>query len=274
MEKNVKFTTSVLMVACVVFLIISVALFFMRQTEIEKRVALEKNIEELNKEKSRLTNELDDVTLVKKDLEIKLNGIQEKVKLVEGQLEDEKRSKESLFAQFEAEKNESKRIVDELMKLKDEKELISVELVNIKGECSALKTQLYSVQQAKEVLESKLKDMLAKSEVELEKIVVKPEAAIDVQENAVVSNETIVSTPVVDKQGEVLVVNKKFDFVVVNLGETDGLMPGMSLGVYRNRQLLGTLKVEKVHASMSAAKIPPEWKNADIKEGDVVVVMK
>ena len=30
------------------------------------------------------------------------------------------------------------------------------------------------------------------------------------------------------------------------------------------------LTVEKVHADMSAAKIPPEWKSADIKEGDSV----
>lgn len=276
MEKNsnLKIITGALLVLSVIFLTSSVALFFMKQAEVEKRIALEKRVEELNKEKTRLSKELDDATLVKKDLEIKLGNVEEKAKLIEGQLSDEKRAKESAFSQLETEKRESKRLLEELMKVKDEKEKISLNLANIENESNTLKTQLSSIQQAKEILERKLKELLAKNEVELEKIVVKPEVAISPNPGSSPSSETSQKTGSSDIKGEVLVVNKKFDFVVVSLGEDDGLAPGMNLGIYRDAKLLAMLQVEKIHANMAAAKIPPEWKNVDIKEGDMVAVVK
>lgn len=277
MEKNLKFILSVLLVASTLFLISSVSLFFMRQAEIEKRTLLEKKLEELVKEKAKIANELDETMTIKNDLEVKLGGLQEKAKLLEGQLEEEKRSRETVYSQLESEKKESRKIVDDLIRLKGEKEQVSLTLAGIKSECEALKAQLSNVQQAKEILENKLKDILSKKEVELEKIVVKPETASTPQntETETASVEAAGNPASANAiKGEILVVNKKFDFVVVSLGENADMKPGTNLNVYRNGQFLTILQVEKVHASMSAAKIPPEAKNIDIREGDEVVVVQ
>lgn len=270
-EKNLKFIVSVLLISSTLFLISAISLFFMRQSEIEKRVLLEKRLEEINKEKARLTEDLNEAILVKNDLEVKLGSLQEKARLLENQLVQEKSSRETLYYQLESEKKESKKLVDEVMRLKEEKEQVALSLVNVKGECDLLKIQLYSIQQAKEILENRLKEILVKKEVELEKIVVKPEITQIAQASNV---ETPTSNKANETKGEILIVNKRFDFAVINLGENVGIEPGMNLGVYRDGKFLAILEIEKVHANMSAAKIPPEAKNIDIREGDEVVVVQ
>jgi hypothetical protein len=277
MEKNLKLSIALLLMVVVILAAGAAALFFMRQSEIEKRIALEKRVEELNMETTRLSRELEDAAIVKKDLELKLENVEGRVKVIEVQLVDEKKAKESAFSQLEVEKKESRKLVDELMKIKDEKEKIAVSLTAANAQIESVRSQLNRMQEAKDVLEKKLRDYIAKSEVELEKIVVKPEEAAPEPES-----ETAQETPPqgqppaksMNIMGEVLVVNKKFDFVVVNLGEADGITPGMDLGVYRDQKFIAILQVEKVHANMSAAKIPAEWKSVDIKEGDKIAVVK
>lgn len=282
MEKNFKSIFMVLLAASAIFLASAVSLYFMRQGEIEKRVAAEKKLDELTLEKVKLTKELEETNTIKNDLEVKLGTLEEKAKSLEGQLGEEKKSRETVYSQLENEKRESKKLVDELMKIKAQREEASLGLANVKSECEVLKMQLFNVQQAKEILENKLKDILAKKEVELEKIVVKPEAAGEAPMSAAAEPEresagTPANINTADEagqnKGEVLVVNKKFDFVVVSLGENAGMRPGTNLEVRRNGKFLARLEIEKVHASMSAAKIPPQAKNADIKEGDEVVVV-
>ncbi|MCM8782660.1 MAG: hypothetical protein NC828_06410, partial [Candidatus Omnitrophica bacterium] len=282
MEKQLKFMFSALLVTSMIFLISAVALFFMRQAEIEKRIVLQRDLDVLNKEKTRIAKELDETIIAKKDLEIKLSTLQEKAALIEKQIEEEKRLRESLFSQLETEKRESKRLVEELTRLKDEKARLTTDFENIKTECATLKMQLESVQQAKEIVEGRLKEVLAKNEIELEKIIVKPKTGLASAGTNPTKQPNLDNTVsgagqknvISGAKGEVLVINKKYDFAVVNLGENDGLEVGMNLGIYRDGRLLAVLVVEKVHTSMAAAKIPPEWKSADIKEGDTVVVVQ
>lgn len=277
MEKDVRFIITALFLASAIFLVGAVAMFFLRQVEVEKRVVLERRVDDLDRETVRLTKELDAAAALKRDLEGRLKSASEMVKQIENQMGEDRKAKDAALAQLEKEKKESQRISNEYVKMKDEKERLSVSLDNAKGECNVLKVQLSTLQQAKEILESKLKEVFEKKQVELEKIVVKPEAAPETE--SVLMTEppqqaAPARVPADTQNGEVMVVNKKFDFVVVSLGEEDGLKAGTDLCIYKNKQMIAMLKVEKVHSTMSAAKIPPEWKNADIKEGDTVVVVK
>jgi len=279
MEKNVKFILSILLIACMFFLISAVALFFMRQTEMDKRMLLEDNLDEIKQEKVLLSGELDAATKIKGELETKLAEVKGKAKAIETQLNQEKKLRESLFSQLELEKKESKRLTEKLAALEGEKETILEDLESINLECDTVKTHMYNIQQAKEVLEGKLKEFLARREVKLEKIVVKPEDEISIdydneEDNGWPYNKPIPESMPAGRVGEVLVINKKFDFVVVSLGQDDGLKTGMDLSVYRNDRLLAMLKVEKVHTHMAAAKIPSKWRKANIKEGDTVLVVQ
>lgn len=71
--------------------------------------------------------------------------------------------------------------------------------------------------------------------------------------------------------GRILEVNSKFDFVIINLGEEDGVERGMIFMVYRDKKLLGKVQAEDVFPKMSSCVILPEWKQATIRIDDGVI---
>lgn len=71
-------------------------------------------------------------------------------------------------------------------------------------------------------------------------------------------------------KGKVLVVDPKWDFVVVNLGEKDLMVPEAVLMVQRNGKLIGKVRITEVRADRSIANIIPGWKLDEPMEGDMV----
>ncbi|MDP3920432.1 MAG: hypothetical protein Q8R76_06485 [Candidatus Omnitrophota bacterium] len=72
------------------------------------------------------------------------------------------------------------------------------------------------------------------------------------------------------KVNQVMTVNRKFNFVVVNLGIRDQLKIGDRLAVERAGKSVGFIEVEKLYDSFAAATIVEERDNAQIKEGDPI----
>ena len=71
--------------------------------------------------------------------------------------------------------------------------------------------------------------------------------------------------------GKVLEVNRKFDFVIINLGKEDGIKKGMMFMVYRDKKLLGKVEAEDIFPKMSSCIVLPEWKQGNIKVDDGVL---
>lgn len=71
-------------------------------------------------------------------------------------------------------------------------------------------------------------------------------------------------------QPQVMTVNRKFNFVVINIGMNDKLKMGDRLRIERDGKGIGTVEVEKLYDSFSAATIIDEKKNKPIQEGDSV----
>ncbi len=76
------------------------------------------------------------------------------------------------------------------------------------------------------------------------------------------------SMPVVG--AKVLTVNRKFNFVVVNLGSQDQLKMGDKLKVVKQGQDTAQLQIEKLYDKFSAATILEENPQQKVVEGDVV----
>jgi multidrug efflux pump subunit AcrA (membrane-fusion protein) len=71
--------------------------------------------------------------------------------------------------------------------------------------------------------------------------------------------------------GKVLAVDPKYDFVVLNVGGNQGVVENGKLLVNRDGKLVAKVRVTKVEPTRSIANIMPDWKVADIMEGDQVV---
>jgi hypothetical protein len=72
-------------------------------------------------------------------------------------------------------------------------------------------------------------------------------------------------------KGRILAVDPKYDFVLLDIGEKQGVLPRGKLLVNRNGKLVGKVQITTVEPDRSFANILPEWKNADIVEGDQVL---
>jgi hypothetical protein len=74
-----------------------------------------------------------------------------------------------------------------------------------------------------------------------------------------------------DVRGKVLVVDPKWDFLVLDVGSKNNLPDRGVLLVSRQGELVAKIRVTSVQDSRSIANIMPGWKLKDVMEGDVVL---
>ncbi|MFA6217924.1 MAG: hypothetical protein WDL87_09785 [Candidatus Omnitrophota bacterium] len=97
-----------------------------------------------------------------------------------------------------------------------------------------------------------------KDSVELPPIVVRPQSAL----------ESMPSGGTVFQKGEVLLVNRENNFVIVNLGEDTGIKVGDVLTVYRDDGAIAMLEAIQIRKNFSACDIKKE--DSSVKVGDRV----
>ncbi|MFH1847889.1 MAG: hypothetical protein ABH825_01575, partial [Candidatus Omnitrophota bacterium] len=217
----------------------------------------------------------------------KASMLQRNAEQLQAQLISERTTRQQLESQLASRNSKDDDLRRSVKDAEAVKKQVMSELNNVKIERDGLDHQLDAVRQAKEALENKLQSLLLNEEVQLGKIIVNPEeeqaapAAEELSYNAGPPNDSDpgasraqAPAELEPNQGHVLVVNKKFDFAVVDIGAQNGLETGTGLGVVREGKMIALREVEKVHSNMSAAKIPPEWKGARIREGDIVTIAR
>ena len=153
-----------------------------------------------------------------------------------------------------------------LMQERDKRQAKERELQLALAENDDLKSRLDEAQQAKGELESKVLELSGQPLVELEKVRVandQPGGGKAVAMPASASSGDA-------SQGQVVVVNREYDFIVMNIGRNHGLSVGKEFQVIRGNEVLGKVKVEKVYDELSAAAILPESQKNNIREGDAV----
>jgi hypothetical protein len=72
-------------------------------------------------------------------------------------------------------------------------------------------------------------------------------------------------------KGNILIVDPKWEFVVLDIGEKQGVVKDGIMMVHRDSKLIGKVKITSVMADRSIANLMPGWKLEDIHEGDKVL---
>ena len=83
------------------------------------------------------------------------------------------------------------------------------------------------------------------------------------------TNNFIVKLPA-DLKGQVVVVDPRWDFVVLNIGDEQGVLQDGELLVSRNGKLVAKVIVRAVEKDRCVANVMPGWKLGEVFEGDVV----
>ena len=71
-------------------------------------------------------------------------------------------------------------------------------------------------------------------------------------------------------KGKILVVDPKWNFVVLNIGEKEQLVTNGVLTVHRSGKLVAKVKIVSIQGPRSIANVMPGWKLEEILEGDSV----
>lgn len=295
MNKNLKIGLILLIVASVYFLCSAVAFFIIKESENEKRIYLEEELKEIVAAKEAIALDLSEIKSRNRQLENKLSSVKEQARSISDEILREKEARRLLASQLEAEKKKAERLMADVMTEKEERLNLVYRLSKAEDSYGMLKDQFELMLQAKETLEKKLRDMMAGRGVELERIEVKSEYRRDDRDYNYEDSRSVAAEVAPEaeytyyeteetrdagysglsgrrKLANVMVVNKKYNFIVSNVGKSDGLEIGSQLDIYRSDTFIAKTQVEKLYDKMSASTILPEWRKARIREGDQVFI--
>jgi len=276
-KRNNGKTTILLVVLIIISLGLAGGIFYLFQQEQGKNRLLQDELDEAKAKYSIAESKVKESETTIKQLDLQVQDSKSKIDTLTEQIKQEQEAKKT--AQEELEKVKADLTTQKSLRVKLEGELNLAQ--------SALKktqAQLTELEGRKNLLESKIGDLEQKtnkedSDVELGTIVVAPEAqesaltlAIPVTQKAAVSSTQ--KSSALASEGKVLVVNKEYNFAVINLGSKDGVALDDIFYVYHSNKYIGDIKLEKIHDSMAAAGFVSSNVKNKIAEGDRVVKKK
>lgn len=233
----------------------------------------------LQKEKARssdLQQQLDDLTIKQRIAETKLEEYKKTISQLELKLKTAQTQIDTLTTALDNETVEKQKALEEVEQLKADLEKqkgfrsdLETKLNETQKDVEKMQAQLKDSEDKKAQLEVKIKELETQAQqaraqgVELGTIVVGPEDSA--------SSEAVTAPPaeqVKGLEGKVLVVNKEYNFVVINLGNKDGVNVNDIFSIYHDNKYIGDVKVGKTHDSMSAADFISTSTKDLVSEGD------
>jgi len=285
----------------------AISLFFF-QKETESRKLAETNLEEIQGEKIKIDDELKDLKKKNfllqeknKEAEARVNdlsdelelesGLREEMKLetvlIEEKLKELEEQGEAAAREIEEEEELHKKLTKDLSVSKQKIKELEAQL-KAEQERSQKLGQLYEQKQQEEAAntEENQKPLLKESDdgnpneaipgasanqgIELEEIVIVPKQPKTQEIRLEPIVEEAVSALETALNGRILSVDVETEFVIVSLGEKDGIVVGNVLSVYRNDNYVGDIKVTRLQSEMSAADLVLPLSIGSIQKNDLV----
>lgn len=214
----------------------------------EKRKG-DESVEELNKiksDKESLEEELQKLTQVKRSLETELSSLNER-------LETTSRDKAVLGRQLRDQERKIQSSSDEIGRLK-----VALEEARTRP-AKATTFGTGAVELPPIIVKAEAQPSRTSGEIE------RPKVSISTQTSEIKpSTKSYI-------EGQIISVNEENNFVVISLGEGDGLKLGMEFEVYRGNERISKLEVIEMRSRIAACDIKDIEEKQEIKVGDVVV---
>ncbi len=261
MAENSKVGLIVLIIFCVIFAATTTAFFILHKQEHQLRVKVETELSVLENKKVEIEKRLDKVLKDKEDIEKELTDFRSKAERLADKIEYEKRMREQAENKLKTKENEFTSLKDKLEKAQGNVNKLEQKYENIQAKNEELSSKLDQLRLAKKALETKIGITGQVEGVQLGTVVVRPQ---EVKEQKGQGQRT---------QGRILVINREFDFVMIDLGRVNGVEPGMKFAVYHLGKLTAEVKVERVYEDMCSAIILNKEKEGEMQEDDLVKML-
>jgi predicted nuclease with TOPRIM domain len=244
----------------IIFGILSAVLYINYQSIYQKYITIREKNERLQIENKELSQRLSVAQQEKKRLLERMEVIQRDLVKVSNERDEYKRK-------FEIASRTQQELIESLKLAREENALLKDQLSQRENEKVELEERLKKTESEKEALNKRLaeleKTLGEKKEIsseeteriELPPIIVKP------QELPFLGVSSSIS-------GKIIKVNREYNFVIIDLGEEQGVEVGRSFDVFRDGNLIGRLEVIQTKSGVSACDI--KERSLDLEVGDIV----
>jgi len=246
---------------------VAAAAIWLQMQEREKRQAKERELVLVLAERDDLRAQLEETQQAKSRVEGELSRIRKELDTSLENLAKATAAQEALSRSVEDRQKEVDRLAKDMAQMHSERKELAAQLADLKTERDTLQQRLTDAESAKADLESKVMELSNQPTVELDKVVVSGTSQAPAPGGTAMPVAAVSSMAV---SGQVVVVNREYDFIVMNLGKNHGLSIGQEFQIVRGSEVLGRVKVEKVYDELAAAAILPESQKDSIREGDSV----
>jgi hypothetical protein len=186
------------------------------------------------------------------------------LKQTKAELEATTTAKETAEASLAAQTKRADKLTEDLNKTRQERDNAQADLAAYKAtgvtpqQIMGMNKELKTIQDTLTVSESENKILMQK----LKKIET---------ELAVYRDPNFFVTLPAGLKGKVLVTDPKWNFVVLNVGEDQGVLERGELLVNRNGRLVAKVVVRSVQKDRCIANVMPGWELGEVMEGDLVI---
>jgi len=258
-------TIFLIVIALLLVSLTAIAVFFFLK-EVDLRKAAEYNLEQLRIIESKLQVDLKEakkqVFLLEekaKEADAKIESLLEEVELEQGLREEIKKESKVLQDALEEAHTANQQIREEQdAKLADAEEKI----VALQDKLNAAIKEKDAIDGARQDLQEQINDIEPSDEGVPEDLGAGQEVDLD----------KIVVNPADEGAGEVISVDTETEFLIVSLGEKDGIKKGAVLSLSRKGKYLGDIQVSRVLPEMAAADFVSPLSSDKVKKGDQVIV--
>lgn len=271
MTQRGKLPVILLVLLIVISLSLAGGVFFLLQKERAKNLSLQSELEDIKTRQKVTEKKLEESQKLASAFDLKLQEAKAQISALNTGLQQERTAKLEALAQIE-------QVRLDLGQQKALRSDLEKKFNQSQKEVEGIQAQLKDIESKKAQLEEKVKELEEQSSqgIELGKIVVGPEATASPAKQTTPSTKTKEEKPKkaalkADLEGQLLVINKEYNFVVISLGSEDGVALGDVFSVYHKNTYIGDVKIEKIHDSMAAAGFLTSDIKDKVNEGDKVV---
>ena len=248
---------SILILETLLIIIIGVQAVQKAREAVGLRLEVKSRTEELAGREARLKDlesELGESKKARADLEGQVRTLAETAKLLEGKLEGMKASTETLGKQFEA---QQKQILSQLSGMsQDSKD-------TLKSFLDRIRTMIHT-----KVAGRAETSGAPSGDITLQRIVVKRP-----REEASAAGP--LSRPEATRiDGTILNVDNKYNLVIVDIGQEQGVRPGLRYSVLRGEKKIGEVILREIYKGMSVAEAVEEKTERPLKPNDRLIAIR
>lgn len=278
MGKALQPLVIVLLVLGIISLILGSMLFSQREIlkgrtllHEEAVVKIAQNLQMEGLDPHRITQQMKDYNTMRTPLDLVAVAAQNKHEMLvqtKADLDATRTELANTKTELEGTKNDLAAAQQKIVDLNDTIEKKNVELVEANG-------RIVQLEQDKNGLQLQIDDLnnqLLKAEDEMRDL----QDKIATLDKVIKDLEAKEGTPGVARipvgtMGRVLVVNPDWNFVVLDIGSDQGLVPNAEMLVHRKDQLIGKVRISAVEKTLAIAEILGDWIKQPINEGDYVL---